>query len=172
MTTECRRALITVAAALAALALSAAPAHADPLPVACTPANVVDNVCTARLTSVTADAVNGTITGAPVGGGAAITLAGQGDAYLKSVGFGNSAPENIQRWDSTIDSVSQLSVDQFDPSWYANAKTKVFMPRTLNDLATQFPPDVLVVRFTTDDAQPGAFRLVSIQPTPPGNPIS
>ncbi len=38
MTTECRRALITVAAALAALALSAAPAHADPLPVACTPA--------------------------------------------------------------------------------------------------------------------------------------
>ncbi len=172
MTTECRRAAITIGAAVAALALSAAPAHADPLPVACTPANVVDNVCTARLTSATADAINGTITGAPVGGGSAITLAGQGDAYLKSVGFGDSAPEPVQRWDSTIDSVSRLSVDQFDPNWYANAKTRVFMPRTLNDLATQFPSDVLVVRFTPDDAQPGAFRLVSIQPTPPGSPIS
>ncbi|WP_264001091.1 hypothetical protein, partial [Mycolicibacterium gadium] len=143
-----------------------------PLPAICVPANVVDNVCTARLTSVTADAVNGTITGAPVGGGAAITLAGQGDAYLKSAGFGDSAPESVQRWDSTIDNVSRLSVDQFDPSWYANAKTRVFMPRTLNDLATQFPPDVLVVRFTTDDASPGVFRLVSIQPTPPGSPIN
>ncbi|MEZ0358273.1 hypothetical protein CRM90_23290 [Mycobacterium sp. ENV421] len=172
MTTECHRAAITTGAALAALALSAAPAHADPLPDFCTPARVVGNECTARLTSVTADAVNGTITGAPVGGGAAITLAGQGDAYLKSTGFGDSAPEPVQRWDSTIDSVSQLSVDQFDPSWYANAKTKVFMPRTLNDLATQFPPDVLVVRFTPDDAQPGVLRLVSIQPTPPGNPLS
>jgi hypothetical protein len=41
----------------------------------------------------------------------------------------------------------------------------VFLPRSLNDTATQFPPNVLVVRFTSDDAQPGAFRLVSIQPT-------
>ncbi|MCV7348518.1 hypothetical protein H7J91_29005 [Mycolicibacterium rhodesiae] len=158
--------------ALAALTTTGIPAHADPLPEFCVPAGVVDNVCTARLTSVTADVVNGTITGAPVGGGAAITLAGQGDAYLKSTGFGDAAPKPVQQWDETIDSVSQLSVDQFDPNWYANAKTRVFMPRTLNDLATQFPPNMLLVRFTPDDAQPGAFRLVSIQPTPPGNSIS
>ncbi|KDE98783.1 hypothetical protein Y900_007440 [Mycolicibacterium aromaticivorans JS19b1 = JCM 16368] len=172
MPINCRGAIVGAGAALAAVAAPGAAAHADPLPVACTPANVIDNVCTTRLTSVTADAVNGTITGIPLGGRTAITLAGQGDAYLKSTGFGDSAPEPVERWDSTIDSVSQLSVDQFDPSWHANAKTRVFMPRTLNDLATQFPPDVLVVRFTPDDAQPGAFRLVSIQPTPPGNPIS
>ncbi|WP_431239040.1 hypothetical protein ACQ86B_04490 [Mycolicibacterium aichiense] len=167
MTAECRRAAITLGASVAALALlSTLPAHADPLPAICVPANVVDTVCTARLTSVTADAVNGTITGTPLGGSTAITLAGQGDAYLKSIGFGDTAPEPVQRWDSTIDSVSRLSVDQFDPNWYANAKTRVFMPRTLNDLATQFPPNVLVVRFAPDDTQPGVFRLVSIQPTP------
>lgn len=163
-----RRAVITVAAAAAVMGPPAPIAHADPLPVACVPANTVDNVCTTRLTSVTADAVNGTITGTPVGGSTAITLAGQADAYVKSTGFGDSVPEAVQRWDSTIDSVSQLSVDQFDPNWYANAKTRVVMPRTLNDLATQFPPDVLVVRSTPDDAQPGVFRLVSIQATPAG----
>jgi len=123
-------------------------------------------VCTARLTSVTADAINGTITGTPVGGSAAITLAGQLDAYQKSTGFDGSLPDAVHQWDSNIDSVSQLSVDPSDPNWYGNAKSRVFMPRTLNELATQFPPDILLVKFTPDDAAPGVYRLVSIQPTP------
>ena len=143
-----------------------APAHAAPLPEFCVPASVVDNLCTARLTSVTADAVNGTITGTPVGGGTAITVAGQGDAYLRSEGFGDARPDAVQRWDDTIDNVNGLSVDPSDPNWYGNAKAKAFLPRTLNDLASQFPPDILVVRFAPDDAQPDTFRLVSVQPTP------
>lgn len=151
----------------AATVLSAAPAHAAPaLPDFCVPATVVDDVCTTRLTSVTADAVNGTITGTPVGGGAPITLAGQGDAYLKSTGFGATPPESVQNWDAAIDRVGGLDVDPSNPGWYGNAKARVFLPRTLNDLATQFPPDSLVVRFAPDETQPGAFRLVSIQPTP------
>lgn len=145
-------------------ALNIAPAHADPLPGFCAPPSVVDDVCTVRMASVTADAVNGTITGTPVGGGTAITVAGQGDAYLKSVGFGDARPHPIQRWDETIDSVNALSVDPSNPNWYGNAKAQAFLPRTLNDLASQFPPDVLVVRFTGDDAQPGSYRLVSVQP--------
>lgn len=158
--------MAALAAAAVPAILNIAPAHAAPLPEFCVPSSVVDNVCTARLTSVTADAVNGTITGAPVGGGAAITVAGQGDAYLKSAGFGDTRPDPVQRWDETIDSVNGLSVDPSDPNWYGNAKARAFLPRTLNDLATQFPPDVLVVRFTPDDAQPDTYRLVSIQPTP------
>ena len=160
-----------VLAAIAVLTLpaigSVAPAHADPLPAFCAPADVVDNVCTVRLASVTADVINGTITGAPVGGGAAVTLAGQLDAYQKSTGFGPTPPGPVQQWDANIDSVSNLNVDPSDPGWYGNAKSRVFMPRTLNDLATQFPPDTLLVRFTADDAAPGTFRLVSIQPTAP-----
>ena len=38
-------------------------AHAAPLPSFGVPPNVVDNVCTARLKSVTADVIDGTITG-------------------------------------------------------------------------------------------------------------
>lgn len=153
-------------AAVVAIAavLGIAPAHASPLPDFCAPA--VDNVCTTRLMSVTDDAVNGTITGTPVGGGAPVTLAGQGEAYLKSVGFGTAPPEAVQNWDTAIDQVSSLSVDASDPNWYGNAKARVFLPRTLNGLATRFPDGSLVVRFTPDDTQPGLFRLVSIQPTP------
>lgn len=156
-----RTASIVVALTGAALALPAA--NAAPLPDACAPAHVVDDICTVRLAPVTADVVNGTITGTPIGSTTAITLAGQGDAYLESAGFGD-APDPIQRWDATIESVAKLDVDPSDPNWYANAKTRVFMPRTLNDLATQFPPDVLVVRFRADDDQSGTFRLVTIQP--------
>ena len=144
--------------------LNIAPAHGAPLPGFCVPPSVVDDVCTARLTSVTANAVDGTIIGTPVGGGAPTTFAGQGDAYLKSAGFGDAPPDPIQRWDETIDRVNNL--DPADPNWYGNAKARAFLPRTLNDLASQFPPDTLLVRFAADDAQPGAFRLVSIQPTP------
>ncbi|RDH76159.1 hypothetical protein DVS77_23555 [Mycolicibacterium moriokaense] len=147
-------------------ALNIAPAHGAPLPDFCVPAGVVDNICTTRLASVTADVIDGTITGTPVGGGAAITLAGPGDAYLKSAGFGDAPPDPVAQWDTDIDRINALDTDPSDPGWYGNAKAKVFLPRTLNDLAAQFPPDVLVVAFTTDDSRPDAFRLVSIQPTP------
>jgi hypothetical protein len=170
MSTNRSRVLAAIGSGVCALAVSVivnlAPAHADPLTNFCVPSSVVDNVCTARLTSVTASAIDGTITGTPVGGGTAITLAGQLDAYQKSAGFGDSEPDPVQLWDSTIDSVGNLNVDASVPSWYGNAKARAFLPRTLNDIATRFPPDVLLVRFTPDDAQPGTFRLVSIQPTP------
>lgn len=169
MPNNCSRAAVAMGATMIAFAfptiLNIAPARGAPLPGFCVPASTVDNVCTARLTSVTANAVDGTITGSPVGGGAAITLAGQGDAYLKSAGFGPAAPDPVQRWDTTIDGVSNLDTDQSNPNWYGNAKSRAFLPRTLNDLASQFPPDILVVRFTPDDAQRDSFRLVSIQPT-------
>lgn len=166
---DCRRAVAATCAAIAVLALpavvNAASAQASPLPAFCVPASVVDNVCTARLRSVTADVVNGTITGTPVDGGVAVTLAGQADAYKKSAGFGDTRPDLVQQWDAAIDNASNLSVDQSDPNWYGNAKARAFLPRTLNDLASRFPPDLLVVGFTPDDAQSGSFRLVSIQPT-------
>jgi hypothetical protein len=165
-----RRVLAIIGAAMFVLSgpalLNAAEAHAAPLPSFCLPPSVVDDVCTARLTSVTADVVNGTITGTPIGGGTAITLGGQGDAYLPSTGFGDAPHAPVASWDAAIDGVSNLDVDASDPNWYGNAKAKVFLPRTLNDLATQFPPDLLVVRFAADDTQPDAFRLISIQPTP------
>lgn len=155
-----------MAAALAiAAVLGAAPAHAAPLPEFCGPAVVIDDVCTVRLASVTADVVDGTITGTPVGGGAAITLAGQHDAYLKSVGFGPAPPESVQSWDTTIEQVGGLDVSPAEPNWYGNAKARVFLPRTLNDLATRFPPNTLLVRFTAADTEPAPWRLVSIQPT-------
>ncbi|WKG04935.1 hypothetical protein [Mycolicibacterium sp. HK-90] len=169
MPNDCRRAMAGFGAVAAALAIPAvcnvAPAHAAPLPGFCVPPNVVDDVCTARLTSVTADVIDGTITGTPVGGGAAVTLAGQADAYLKSAGFGDTVPEPVQEWDTAIDRVGDLSTAPSDPNWYGNAKARVFLPRTLNDLATKFPPGSLVVRFVSDDARPDVLRLVSIQPT-------
>ncbi|WP_244438396.1 hypothetical protein [Mycolicibacterium septicum] len=169
MPNNCRRAMTAIGATTAALVvpalLNVAPAHGDPLPGFCVPPSVVDNVCAARLTSVTADVVDGTITGTPDGGGAAVTLAGPTDAYLKSAGFGDTPPDPVQRWDAEIDSVSNLDTSPADPNWYGNAKAKVFLPRTLNELATKFPPGSLLVRFTPDDSRPDAFRLVSIQPT-------
>ena len=163
------RPLIATLAAPAVLSLvpgvlSTAPAHAAPLPDVCVPAVVVFVVCTTRLLSVTAVVVNGTITGTPIGGGAAITLAGQADAYLKSEGFGTTPPEAIKNWDTSIEQTASLSTDPSDPNWYGNAKAKVFLSRTLNGLATQFPPESLVVRFTSDEPQPNVFGLVLIQP--------
>lgn len=157
--------LVCAAALAVGAVLTAAPAQAAPLPAFCGPATVVDGICTTRLASVTTDVVNGTITGTPVGGTEAVTLAGQGDAYLKSTGFGDSPPEHVLTWDSTIEQVSGLDVSPAEPNWYGNAKAKVFLPRTLNELATHFPPDSLLVRFTTEEPQPGVFELVSIQPS-------
>ena len=165
MPTGCCRAMAVISVLALPAVLNTAQAQAAPLPDFCVPPSVVDTVCTVRLVSVTANVVDGTITGAPVSGGAAITLAGQADAYLKSAGFGDAPPDTVRQWDTTIDSVSGLGVEPSNPNWYGNAKAKVFLPRTLNDLASQFPADVLVVRFTPDDAQSGSFRLESIQPT-------
>ncbi|WP_454788811.1 hypothetical protein [Mycolicibacterium lutetiense] len=174
MPNDRRRAMAAVGAAAAALAipslLNVAPARANPLPGFCVPPSIVDNVCTARLTSVTADVIDGTITGTPVGGGDAITLAGQADAYLKSTGFGDAPPDPVQQWDTAIERVGNLDTSPSDPNWYGNAKARVFLPRTLNDLATKFPADSLIVRFVSDDARPDAFRLVSIQPTATPDP--
>ncbi|MBU9763849.1 hypothetical protein FR943_08335 [Mycobacterium sp. TNTM28] len=169
MPNDFRRALAGIGTAAAVLAvpavLNAAPAQAVPLPEFCVPPKLVDDVCTARLTSVTADVIDGTITGTPVDGTEAVTLAGPEDAYLKSAGFGDDPPAPVQEWDAEIDRVGDLNTDPPDPNWYGNAKAKVFLPRTLNDLATKFPPDTLLVRFTLDDTRADALKLVSIQPT-------
>jgi hypothetical protein len=123
MPNDRRRAVAAIGASVSVLALptvvNAATANADPLPEFCGPSSVVDNVCTARLASVTANAVDGTITGTPVGGGSAVTLAGQGDAYLASAGFGDARPDAVQRWDTALNGVNDL--DPSDPNWYGNA---------------------------------------------------
>lgn len=142
---------------------SVSPAHAAPPPEVCAPpGGGQDDACTARLQSVTANTVDGTFTGTPVGGGSPLTFWGQADAYLKSQGFGDGAPDAVQRWDASIDGVN--NVDPSNPDWYGNAKSRAFLPRSLNDLASQFPPGVLLVRFVPDDTHSGWFRLESIQP--------
>ena len=170
MPNDSGRAMAAIGTAISVLTIQAvmttAPARGDPLPGFCVPPSVVDNVCMARLMSVTADAVTGTITGTPVGGGVPVTLAGQGDAYLKSTGFGDASPDPVQQWDATIEGAGSLDTGPSDANWYGNAKAKAFLPRTLNELANQFPPDILVVRFVADDTQADSFRLVSIQPMP------
>jgi hypothetical protein len=63
--------------------------------------------------------------------------------------------------------VNSLNVDSSNPNWYGNAKAKVFLPRTLNELAGRFPADILVVGFTPPgDGQSDTFQLKTIQPTP------
>ncbi|GAA2542821.1 hypothetical protein [Mycolicibacterium diernhoferi] len=161
MLKPCGRALAALAALTVPAVLAAAPAPATPLDT-CDPVGV----CTARLVSVTADVVDGTITGTPVGGAHPITLAGQEDAYLKSTGFADPLPQAVREWDEAIDKVSGLDTDPTDPNWYGNAKARVFLPRTLNALATRFPPDTLVVHFVADESRTGTLQLVTIQPAP------
>jgi hypothetical protein len=161
-------AIAALGAALCVLAspaaFSIAPAHATP-PDSCQAAAGADDVCTAKLTSVTADTINGTITGTPVGGSAPITLWGQLEAYLKSAGFADPPPGPVQQWDAAIDNVNNARPsDPSDPGWYGEAKSRAFLPRTLDELASQLPPGTMVVRFVPDDTRPGLFRLVSIQP--------
>jgi hypothetical protein len=169
MPSDRRRAMTVLGAALSALALPTlvgmAPAHGGPDPGVCNPTAGNGNVCTARMTSVTASSTDGTITGTPVGGAAPVTFWGEADAYLKSQGFGNAPPDPIQRWDATIDGVN--GADMSGPGWYGAAKSRAFLSRSLNELASQFPPDVIVVRFVPDDTHAGWFRLVSIQPIAP-----
>src|SRR5262249_20968390 len=72
MPTPSGRAMAVLGAALSTLAVPAvlgiAPAQGAP----CTP--TADNPCTTRLTTVTASSSDGTITGAPMSGGAPVTL--------------------------------------------------------------------------------------------------
>jgi hypothetical protein len=142
-------------ALLFAIALSIAPAQAD---VGCAPATV-------RLTSVTAEATDGTITGTPVGGGAPVTLSGPLSAYLKSQGFGDAPPTAVQRWDELIDSANAPFASD-DPNWYGHAKAMAFMTRTLNDQAVHLPANTIVVNYSAGDdaAHPGWCSLSSIQP--------
>lgn len=54
--------------------------------------------------------------------------------------------------------------DLSGPDWYGNAKSRVFLPRSLDDIASQFPTDTLVVRFVPGDIHSGPLQLTSIQP--------
>jgi len=72
-------AMAALGAAISVLAfptiLGIAPVHGAPGPDICKPATSGDDsACTARLTSLTANSTDGTITGTPVGGGAPVTL--------------------------------------------------------------------------------------------------
>jgi hypothetical protein len=150
----------TVALGFAAFVLGIVPAHAEPK--GCPAAAIVDDsACFGRLTSVTAKDFS--ITGTLGGGDAPITLSGQSEAYLKSTGFANTTPDLVQQWDVAIDRVNNL--DPSDPNWYANGKSRAFLPVQLNQLASQFPPETIEVRFVPDESHPGQFRLLSIQPT-------
>jgi hypothetical protein len=148
---------------LAPAIVGIAPAHGAP--VNCKPATTGDdNVCIARLTSVTANTSDGTITGTPVGSQAPVTLWGQADAYLKSDGFTSTPPDPVQQWDAAIDASNANKAELSGPNWYGAAKERAFLPRTLNGYATQFPPSIIVARFVPDDTHAGWFQLVSIQP--------
>lgn len=150
----------------AALILGVAPAGAEPL--GCPKAAAVDgSACSGRLASVTANATDGTITGTMVGGQSPMTLTGPSDAYLKSTGFGSSPPDAVQQWDQTIDRVNGLPApgNPPDPNWYGSGKSAAFLTRQLNDVATQFPPDSIVIRFVPDATPYSGFRILSIQPT-------
>jgi hypothetical protein len=155
----------TLALGFAALFLGIAPAHGDPQ--GCPKAATVDDEgCFGRFASVTANTTDGTITGTLVGGQSPITLTGSSDVYLKSTGYAGTPPDPVQQWDATLDRVNALpppGVD--DPNWYASGKSRVFLPRELNDLAAKFPPDSLVIKFVPDETPYSGFRMLSIQPT-------
>jgi hypothetical protein len=56
------------------------------------------------------------------------------------------------------------NADPSGPDWYAAGKSRAFLSRSLDEVASGFPPDIIVVRFVPDDTHSGWFRLVSIQP--------
>lgn len=116
---------------------------------------------TTRLSSVTTDLTNGTITGSPVGGGAPVTLVGELSAYQKSEGFGDSPSAAIQNWDETLDRLNEpRPVD--DPEWYGRGKGQVFASRELNRQAAAFPSGTLIVEY--GPGSQGRCSLTSIRP--------
>ncbi|ORA22785.1 hypothetical protein [Mycobacterium aquaticum] len=152
----------TTVTALASLLLGTAgtvglaPAQAGPQ---CAPGTV-------RLTAVSTDATQGTITGSPAGGGAPITLSGPLDAYRKSEGFGDNPPPAVKQWDDTLDQVT-VPIAPDDPNWYGRAKSRAFASRSLNDLAVSFPANTLVVHYWQGDPPGAACAMSSIQPVAP-----
>lgn len=144
------------------LVLGIPSAHADPQ--SCPAGATADgDGCSARMTSVTADDVNGTLTATPVGGSIPITIFGEPDFYLPSKGFGSAATDLVRQWDATIHRVRD--VDPADPGWYGKGKAEAFLPRQLNALASQLPAGTIVIRFVPDESDPHIFQLRSIQPT-------
>ena len=153
----------TAAAAVASvgLLLGIGPAEADPqgCPVGAT---VDGDGCSARMTSVTADDVDGTLTFTPVGGSTPITVFGEPDFYLPSTGFGSAVPDLVAQWDATVHRVRD--VDPADPGWYGQGKAQAFLPRQLNQLATQLPAGTIAIRFVPDESDPHILQLQSIRP--------
>lgn len=161
MLEDCTRAVAATSAIVSALLFGPASAHADP-PGCPTGATSDESGCGARLSRVSADDVNGTLTGTPVGGSVPITVFGEPDFYLPSTGFGSAAPDLVQQWDATIHRIRD--VDPSDPDSYGRGKSTAFLPRALNTLAARLPAGTIMVRFTPDESDPHIFRLTSIQP--------
>jgi hypothetical protein len=154
-----RRTIVTATAVVGlgtAGMVGIAPAQSAP---GCAPSTV-------RLASVTADSTDGTITGAPVGGGAPITLTGPLEAYQRSEGFGDNPPPAVKQWDDTLDQAN-VPIAPDDPNWYGRAKSRAFAPRSLNDLAVSFPANTLVVHYWQGDEPGPACVMSSIQPVAP-----
>jgi hypothetical protein len=154
------RAALGAAPTIVSLVLCAPPAVADP-PGCPVGATADGHGCSARLASVTADQINGTLTGTPIGGSVPITIFGEPAFYLPSRGFGSAAPDLVRQWDATIRGVSRAD----DPGSYSHGTAEALLPRQLNDLAAQFPAGTVVIRFTPDRSDPHILRPLSIQPT-------
>jgi hypothetical protein len=152
-------------ATLAAVALlGAAPAHAEP--GGCPTGAATDGTtCVVKLTAVTANSADGSLTGTPAGGSAPITVMGQADSYQLSTGFGGNPPDLVQQWDDTIRRVRDANPS--DPNWYGQGKSAAFLPRQLNDLATRLPAGTIVLRSVPDPSDSHLFTLQSIQPVGP-----
>lgn len=147
--------------AAAMLATLAAATALTPIPVAvanpdCAPATV-------RLTSVSAEATDGTLTGTPAGTDTPIRLRGDLRAYHRSVGFGDDAPAAVTRWDQALARVSE-PIDPNDPNWYGKGKSRVFATRALDDIATEFPDGTLRVSYSPGDRPADWCAINFIQP--------
>lgn len=149
------------AIACAPFLLGIGSAHAEPLGCP-TGATVDGSGCSLRLTLVTVNSTDGTMTVTPVGSSTPITIVGEPDSYLRSAGFGSDPPALVQQWDATIDRVG--NTNPADPDWYGEGKAKAFLPRQLNELAPRLPAGTIVARFVPDASDSHLLQLVSIQP--------
>ncbi|AQA03201.1 hypothetical protein BVC93_13100 [Mycobacterium sp. MS1601] len=135
-------------------------AHAEP---SCPDGYTPDSGgCVARLTAVSADSAEGTLTGTPIGGATPVTIFGEQRFYLPSAGFGSAPPDLVAQWDAAIAGAGPGAPS--DPNWYGEGKAAAFLPRQLNDLAARLPPGTIVVRGEPDPTDSHLFELQSIQP--------
>ena len=118
--------------------------------------------CMARLSAVSANNTDGTLTGTPLGATTPVTIFGEPGFYLPSTGFGGAAPALVTQWDALIAGVG--APDPADPNWYGKGKARAFLPRQLNDIAAQLPSGSIVIRGVPDPVDPHLFTLQSIQP--------